>query len=73
MAKEDYLKILSDSVMKRQSELSLIGGEELEEMSDSDEEQKQDKKSGTVTLNLESVILLENKLYRISQNVKHIR
>jgi len=26
-----------------------------------------------VTLNLESVILLENKLYRISQNVKNIR
>ena len=26
-----------------------------------------------MTLNLESVILLENKLYRISQNVKNIR
>jgi len=26
-----------------------------------------------VTLNLESVILIENKLFRIAQNIKHIR
>ena len=44
MGSEDYVKILSESVKKRQSELSQLGGEELEELSASDEEQKQDKK-----------------------------
>ena len=69
--------MLSDSVVKRramlQSELTpQICQETLLEYEDQDDDKKSSS-SESITLNLESVILLENKLSRIAQTTKTIR
>lgn len=66
--------MLSDSVSKRRGQLSQDGVNVTDDLQndlsyDSEESKEQQpvkQKGETVTLNLESVILIENKLYRIA-------
>ena len=60
----------SESVLKRKQELDSSQSIDIGSDKQLQEEKEEDDK---ISINLESVILLENKLYRVLQNVKTIR
>jgi hypothetical protein len=60
--------MLNDSVKKRQNQLSGMG--DCDQTFESQSSEEEEKLEDSFQLNLESVILLENKLYRVAQNIK---
>ena len=62
--------MLNDSVRKRQNQLSSMDNCDKTFESQSSKEEEEEKPEESFSLNLESVILLENKLYRVAQNIK---
>ena len=77
LTEEDYLAMLSQSVLKRQKELECSDPDLHQSDKSSDSLQQIANEHGlakkTIQLNLESLVLCENKLHRIAQIVKKLK